>query len=167
MEDTVDRKFTKRFNEVAQLYDDDALEECINKGRTLLDDPALPRYHRMKTWVLLGSIVGDWEEAEEFCVKARSLWRIELWETTDELEEAIGKEEPEGYDYDVAVDGLIDGYDADMAGAKELAEAEGEEPEEGEGFNLPLRTAEESTKHENEQQESSGGKDGDSSHSTS
>ena len=56
----IDRAFTDAFNEVNQLYRDDKLGECIEKARSLLRESALPRYHRMRTLVLLGSTLEDW-----------------------------------------------------------------------------------------------------------
>jgi hypothetical protein len=49
------RDFTDAFNEANKLYDEDDLEACIVKCRELLEDPAMPRYCRMRTLVLLGS----------------------------------------------------------------------------------------------------------------
>ena len=56
----IDRAFADAFNEVNRLYGDDKFKECIEKAQSLLDDPALPRYHRMRTLVLLGSTHPDW-----------------------------------------------------------------------------------------------------------
>lgn len=62
--DAIDIRFMNEFNEANELYINDQLDECIAKARDLLQDPAIPRYHHMKTLVLLGSTLGEWEEAD-------------------------------------------------------------------------------------------------------
>jgi hypothetical protein len=71
-----DRQFTDAFNEANHLWDEDRLEECVTKARELLQDPAIPHFHRMKTLLLLDSTLGDWHEANDCCIDAEALWRI-------------------------------------------------------------------------------------------
>jgi hypothetical protein len=52
-----DRAFTEAFNELNKYYEDDELDTCVEKARELLQDRALPRYHRIRTLVLYGSAV--------------------------------------------------------------------------------------------------------------
>jgi len=51
------RAFTEAINELNKYYVDHELDTCIEKARELLQDSALPRYHRIRTLVLLGSAV--------------------------------------------------------------------------------------------------------------
>jgi hypothetical protein len=74
--DAIDKAFTNGFNEAAELYDADRLVECEKMARELLAKPYIPRYHSMKTQILLGSIVGDWYEACDFRIAAETMWRI-------------------------------------------------------------------------------------------
>lgn len=56
--DTIDKQFTKAFNDIADVYnaadDDDelSLNKCIADARALLAEPAIPRYHRIKTLLM-------------------------------------------------------------------------------------------------------------------
>jgi hypothetical protein len=87
----LDRAFTEAFNKLNKCYEDDELDICVEKARELLHDSALPRYHRIRTLVLLGSAVEyecsssfldkclpfhrDWREGRRCCVEADTLWR--------------------------------------------------------------------------------------------
>jgi hypothetical protein len=74
--DPIDIHFSEAFNRAAQKYQDNRLEECIEESRALLHCPALPRYFRISSLILLGSTLGDWPEAQKCYVLAESLWRI-------------------------------------------------------------------------------------------
>lgn len=74
--DQLDIRFMQDFNKANALYVNDQLAECITATRDILDDPACPRYHRMKCLVLLGSALGDWNEANDCWKEAKALWRI-------------------------------------------------------------------------------------------
>jgi hypothetical protein len=109
----IDKEFSIAFNEAKALYGADRLGECIEKAQKMLDDPATPRYHRMKTLVLLGSTLGDWIDAYACCVDAEALWVLtrqwhpegkneavdiflaELRNSLDELAEVLAEEEPD------------------------------------------------------------------------
>ena len=127
---SVDEAFTKAFNEANQHYEEDRLDECITQARALLADTAIPRYHRMRTLVLLGSCLGDWYEANSCCTQAEALWRIvrrwhpagdnknidtamtDIRESIDELEEALQEDlEPER-DVEGEVEAAVAAHDA-------------------------------------------------------
>lgn len=88
----IDRAFTEAFNELNKYYEDDELDTCVGKARELLQDVALPRYHLIRTLVLLGSAVEsicsspfldkclpthrDWREGRGCCLEADTLWRF-------------------------------------------------------------------------------------------
>jgi hypothetical protein len=72
----VDKAFADGLNEASDLYNSDHLEECVNKTRVLLADPAIPRYHRIKALILLASAVGGRQEAYDLAVKAETMWRM-------------------------------------------------------------------------------------------
>ena len=73
-EDQVMQFFGRAYNKVLELYnDDDKEEECIAAAQNLLEDPDLPRYHRIKTLVLLGSAFNEWDETETCRLEAERL----------------------------------------------------------------------------------------------
>jgi hypothetical protein len=108
----IDEQFTDGFNEANACYKADKLFECIDLCYKLLDEPNIPRYHKMKTLVLLGATVGDWDEAYDCLVAAESLWKIvrrwhpegknatldtgmaEIRESIEELNQALKEEQP-------------------------------------------------------------------------
>jgi hypothetical protein len=118
----IDKFFTDGVNEAGNLYNDDRLDECIEKTRNLLADGAIPRYHRMKALILLASTLGDWEEANDCHVEAETSWRVvrrwhpegedleldkhmeHLRKSLDEVRDVLGETEPEDYDFDDIVD---------------------------------------------------------------
>jgi hypothetical protein len=84
----LDHRFTDACNEVLELYDNDRLDECVEKARELIDGPGTTRYHRMKMLIFLASILGEWEEAEECRYIAETLWRVHMsWHPEDKNEE--------------------------------------------------------------------------------
>jgi hypothetical protein len=100
----IDDQFTDRFNEANALWDEDRLEECIVKARELLAEPAIPRYHEIKTLLLLASTVEDWYEANGYRIEAEGLWRI------------VRRWHPEGEDEE------LDGYMAEIRGVLDEAD---------------------------------------------
>ncbi|PPJ60805.1 hypothetical protein CBER1_02329 [Cercospora berteroae] len=107
----IDRAFCDAYNEAAQLYDNDKLEECITKAKEILAEGACPRTLRIRTIILLGNTLGDLAEASECYVEAHTLWRIvrrwnpagedekmdtamaELKQELDDLKEALEEEQ--------------------------------------------------------------------------
>lgn len=147
MSSIIDKAFATEFNEAAKLYDDDKLEECIEKCKAILADNACPRYHRMKTLILLGNTLGDWGEANTCCIEADFLWRVvRRWHpvgdaTIDaamaELKESIvllrgvldeEKERPTDYDAEDVVLHRLEEHDKEVEEEQALHDAEfGEE----------------------------------------
>jgi hypothetical protein len=129
MSSIIDKAFTDAYNECAELYDNEELEKCIEKAQALLDEGAAPRYHRMKTWILLGNCLGDWDEAHDSYVEALTMWQIvrrwhragedakvdatmeELRVSLEELKEALAKDKP-AYDADEEVANRMAEHDA-------------------------------------------------------
>ncbi len=71
----INEQLAERFREVWDLWDKDHLEECEAKARSLLEDEAIPNHYRIKTLMLLGSVVEDYWEAERFYRQADTTWR--------------------------------------------------------------------------------------------
>ncbi|KAK1076442.1 hypothetical protein LTR33_008945 [Friedmanniomyces endolithicus] len=67
--------YSRKYNAALWFYDRNQLNECAESAQDLLDDPDLPRFHRMKTLILLASITG-WHDAEDCRVEAEQLWRM-------------------------------------------------------------------------------------------
>jgi hypothetical protein len=72
----LDHRFTDACNEVLELYDNDRLDEWVEKAREIINGPGTTRYHRMKMLILPSSTLGEWEEAEECRYAAETLWRV-------------------------------------------------------------------------------------------
>jgi hypothetical protein len=68
--------FDNAYNEMQKLYDDDKLEEVYESAQILLADAAIPRYHRMKTLMLLSNFTSDIDEAQRYHAEAEAMWRI-------------------------------------------------------------------------------------------
>jgi hypothetical protein len=76
MTSIIDEQFTKALNAAYKLYQEDRLLECQKAALDLLEDDVIPRYHRMKVLILLASILGDWEEANQCRVDAWALYNL-------------------------------------------------------------------------------------------
>jgi hypothetical protein len=72
--EAINRVFTNVFNCIRETYnavDEEAedceltIDQCIARARALLDQPAIPRFHRIKTLLLLVRMVEDTEAAWE------------------------------------------------------------------------------------------------------
>ncbi|KAH5599321.1 hypothetical protein HBI81_068510 [Parastagonospora nodorum] len=136
----IDVQFTDAFNEAKALYDADRLDECIAKARELLEDPAIPRYHQIKTLILLGSTLGEWSDANSCLVDAEALWALtrrwhpegedkdvdifmaEIRTSLDELAGVLREEEPEDYDMDDAIEEVLHEHDEQVADAQMMME---------------------------------------------
>jgi hypothetical protein len=51
--DAINGAFSAAFAKVEKLYDEDKLDECMDAAWELLQDSAMPRYHRMRTLLLV------------------------------------------------------------------------------------------------------------------
>lgn len=57
-------------------YENDNLDNCEELLRKMNNDPAVPRYHRVRALVMLASIVEPWVEANEFRLTAERLYMM-------------------------------------------------------------------------------------------
>ncbi|KAK4963119.1 hypothetical protein LTR10_000747 [Elasticomyces elasticus] len=90
--DKVHQSWDAGYNEARALYDADKLEEAMEAADELLNTPGLqqvanapasadknaglPRYHRIKCYLLIAASVNDWEEAEELLRRADINWQM-------------------------------------------------------------------------------------------
>jgi hypothetical protein len=75
-------QFTEALNAAYKLYHEDRLLECQKAALDLLEDYNMPRYHRIKVFMLLACILGDWEEADQCRIDAWALYRlVRRWHT--------------------------------------------------------------------------------------
>jgi hypothetical protein len=82
MASIIDDQFTDALNAAYKLYHEDRLLECQEAALDLLEDYAMPRYHRTKVLILLACILGDWEEADQCRIDAWALYRlVRRWHT--------------------------------------------------------------------------------------
>jgi hypothetical protein len=147
--DAIDQHFTDGFNHAHDLFLADRLEECETAAFALLREETIPRYHKMRTLILLGTIVGDWEEARRYHIAAEAMWRYvrryhpvgadegveraiaELRELLDDLNDALmGDEEDETLEF------VLD----DTADEEEEEEEEDPEGEDADGDAVSLAT---------------------------
>jgi hypothetical protein len=133
--DSINKAFTDAVNEAGDLYENDRLDECIEKTRALLAVPAVPRYHRMKALILLASVVHDWEEASDCHVAVESLWRVvrrwhpegedaeldafmkDLRDSIDGVGDVLEQTDPVDYEFEDAVKGSITTHEEHMKDA--------------------------------------------------
>jgi hypothetical protein len=124
--DAIDQHFTDGFNHAHDLFLADRLEECEAAAFALLREETIPRYHKMRTLILLGTIVGDWNEAHRYHVAAEAMWRYvrryhpvgadegveraiaELRELLDDLNDALMGDEEEDDMPDFVLDDTAD-----------------------------------------------------------
>ena len=108
----IDAQYSNRFNEANACHRTDKLLECIDLCYKLLDEPIIPRRHKMMTSVVVGATTRDWDEANDGLVAAESLWKIErrwnpegnnetldtfmaeIREALDVLRQALAEEQP-------------------------------------------------------------------------
>jgi hypothetical protein len=76
MSSIIDEQFTDALNAAYKLFHEDRLQECQEAALDLLEDYAMPRYHRMKVLILLACILGNWEEANQCRIDAWALYRL-------------------------------------------------------------------------------------------
>ncbi|KAJ5022896.1 hypothetical protein PSV08DRAFT_250439 [Bipolaris maydis] len=109
-------RFCEEFNNAKALHDDGRLDECVAKARGMLEDPDIPRYHRIKTLLMLASALEDPYEASKCWLDATALWTsIRFWNpegqnskldelmeeirmSLEELSKAVENEEAEEHD---------------------------------------------------------------------
>jgi hypothetical protein len=72
----IDRAFTEGLNETYRIYNMKRFEEYVAKIRELLDDYAIPRYHRIKALIMLGAILSDPKEVNQCLVDAEFVWKV-------------------------------------------------------------------------------------------
>jgi hypothetical protein len=131
----VDQIYTDRFLEASVLKDQDRIEECLVKAHELLADPAIPRYHYIKTLLLLASATDGWYEANLYCIEANQLWQTtRIWqpagandavdgymaEIRGELDELIALLEEEGGPEDDVVEYYTPQHDEGVEGARAM-----------------------------------------------
>jgi hypothetical protein len=67
--DTINQQFRKEYQSISDVYyastEDDvlALKGCLVRARSLLEEPSIPRYYRLKTLLLLASMAPETSEA--------------------------------------------------------------------------------------------------------
>ena len=66
--------FSQMYDAAADLIDFDALEESINAAKLLVERSDLPLYYRVKTLMLLGTMIKDWNLAEIYRQEAEDVW---------------------------------------------------------------------------------------------
>ncbi len=108
----IEQHYTKAFNDIHDLWEADLLDECEDQAWELLEERAMPHSHRIKTLLILSTILEDWHKAERCYREAERLWQmVRLWYsvgrdadvnrfmaelrmTLDDVVEVLDREEP-------------------------------------------------------------------------
>ncbi|EME77358.1 uncharacterized protein MYCFIDRAFT_88718 [Pseudocercospora fijiensis CIRAD86] len=116
--DAITKPFTDEFNAIQKLYAEGKINECISRARDLIAEPAIPRYHNIRTLLILVNAVPARKEAWRFLEDAQVLFHLvrrfhlegedadidktiqELWDSISELKQMLtgeldGDEKPE------------------------------------------------------------------------
>jgi hypothetical protein len=77
--------FNRELDKLLEFYDEGKEDECVDAAFNLMDDHALPPYHRIKTLILLGAMFDAWEETEACVLEAEKVMDEEyrLYEQID------------------------------------------------------------------------------------
>jgi hypothetical protein len=143
--DRINSSFTQAYNKIHNAYDaaseedEIVLNQCIAQARSLLEEPSIPRYHRIKTLLLLTSMVGNRSEAQYFHRQADNLYRLvrahEAPGANPKVDKALAELSESLEELRVALAEEVSAADADEVAAaiaadkKEAAEAEREAKE--------------------------------------
>lgn len=65
IEDQFHRLCSSAHNEARALFDSGRLREVIRKAQEFLDEAVLPRYHRVRTLLLLSTCVKSWQDTQD------------------------------------------------------------------------------------------------------
>ncbi|KAK3634021.1 hypothetical protein LTR56_015489 [Elasticomyces elasticus] len=69
--------FDRRYNEIFDLYEaGDQNDRVLEEADKMLHDSWLPRYHRIKLYLLIAAVLDDWEECGKLIDKSEMLWRM-------------------------------------------------------------------------------------------
>jgi hypothetical protein len=139
----IDKAFTDRLSKAYRLYNEGRMVECHKEALGLLGYGEIPRYHRMKIFILLGAVLGDWNEANRCRFDAWALYEItrrshrsgkdpaadkfldQVRTEIDDLDDALRVDAPEGWN-DGEVDNVKEIVMADIEDTIEGTEAEPE-----------------------------------------
>ncbi|KAK3671402.1 hypothetical protein LTR78_008680 [Recurvomyces mirabilis] len=129
--DQLTPSWDRGYKEARALYDADQLDEAIEAADKLLHKSGIPRYHRIKCYLLNAACTNDDLEAQELVARSNSLWHM--------ARSIVGKSGPEP-DAEEALAELrhaIDSLDNELAKEREEARdmEEEEEVEEEKSFN--------------------------------
>ncbi|EUC43439.1 hypothetical protein COCMIDRAFT_100857 [Bipolaris oryzae ATCC 44560] len=134
----IDIRFAREFNSAKALHDNELLDDCVESARELLEDPVVPRFHRMKTLLLLGSALEDLNEACDCLEEADKLWKLirsyhlegqdvdvdktmaEVRASLDQLAKALKNEEAEEYDLEDYVEIIANTDECQVADIQEM-----------------------------------------------
>ncbi|KAK5173633.1 uncharacterized protein LTR77_002314 [Saxophila tyrrhenica] len=100
-DEQVAQSWSCEYNRIRQMYEDGLMAGCVESTQDLLDDPDQPRYHRIKTLILLAYSLAEWtdmhncsEEAERLYMVAKDYYP----EVLDALKKLLLDEMPGGGD---------------------------------------------------------------------
>ncbi|KAK1070086.1 hypothetical protein LTR33_010753 [Friedmanniomyces endolithicus] len=68
------KAYQKGYDEARALYENDRFEDALRLAESMLDESALPRYHRIKCYLLAAGYLEDHAEAEGLVEMADSHW---------------------------------------------------------------------------------------------
>ncbi|KAK4898733.1 hypothetical protein LTR27_003906 [Elasticomyces elasticus] len=69
--------FDRRYNGIFDLYEaGDQYDRVLEEADKMLRVSGLPRYHRIKLYLLIAAVLDDWEECGKLIEKSETLWRM-------------------------------------------------------------------------------------------
>lgn len=83
--DAVMARYQRGYDAARTLYENDQLDEAVEEAEKMLADGDLPRYHRIKLYLLVALCLDDWIEADDLVERAESQWgmaRGYIWTKT-------------------------------------------------------------------------------------
>ncbi|KAH6633737.1 hypothetical protein C7974DRAFT_375781 [Boeremia exigua] len=103
----VKRNLTNDFRKALRLCNVGESDECVSLGRNILDDATCPLYYRMKTMILLESVITDWNDANE-CRADAEMWLVATRRPFPEIFSVVADEQLHDIrkDLDILTEGL-------------------------------------------------------------
>ncbi|KAK4949300.1 hypothetical protein LTR10_011917 [Elasticomyces elasticus] len=74
--DAVSDSFDKRYNKIFDLYEAGDNDKVLEEADNMFHDSGLPRYHRIKLYLLIAAVLDDWEECGKLIERSETLWKM-------------------------------------------------------------------------------------------
>ncbi|KAK0249869.1 hypothetical protein LTS09_015029 [Friedmanniomyces endolithicus] len=82
------RAYQQSFDEAKAFYMNEQFEEAVEVAESILHDSELPRFHRIKFFLLIAACLADRSEADDLVERADSEWSMARWYVTTRGEDS-------------------------------------------------------------------------------